>query len=175
MKTLITGIAGTGKSTIVKALNENGIVSTDLHDVPGLMFWRNKTTKEKVAYAPTHSHDWFDTVERVCDIEKLKEILNEREDVIVAGTAGDNQIDYFPLFDKILLLRCSPETLIRRMETRTNKSGYGKTKTEQEDNIEWQKEFDPFVLSHGAIPINTEGDLNDVADRIIAIIKAPVR
>ncbi len=174
-KILITGIAGTGKSTIVKALNEKGMVSIDLHDVPDLMFWQDKTTKEKVVYTPIHSHDWFDTVERVCNIEKLKEILNEHENVIMAGTAGNNQTEYFPLFDKIILLRCSPETLIHRMETRVNKSGYGKTKAEQEDNIEWQKEFDPLVLSHGAIPVNTDGNLNDVIDEIVEVIKTPMR
>jgi broad-specificity NMP kinase len=42
MKILITGIAGTGKSTIVPALQERGITAIDLHDVPGLCFWQNK-------------------------------------------------------------------------------------------------------------------------------------
>lgn len=172
MKVLITGIAGTGKSTIVKSLNERGIFSIDLHDVPGLMFWQDKITKEKVEYTPIHSHDWFDTVDRICDIEKLKEILSKHDNVVMAGTSGDNQTEYFPLFDKIILLQCNPEILIHRMKTRINKSGYGKTKAEQEDNIEWQKEFDPFVLSNGAVSVNTEGDLNDVVDQIVKVINA---
>jgi broad-specificity NMP kinase len=171
MKVLITGIAGTGKSTIVKALNERGILAIDLHDVPGLMFWQNKVSKEKVEYSPIHSHEWFDTVDRICDIDKLKNILNEHEDIVVAGTAGDNQLEYFPLFNKIILLQSSPATLVHRMQTRINKSGYGKTKTEQDNNIEWQKEFDPFVLSKGAIPVNTEGEINKVVDKIIDLIK----
>jgi hypothetical protein len=57
------------------------------------------------------------------------------------------------------------------MQTRTNKSGYGKTKAEQDDNIEWQKEFDPLLLSEGAIPVSTEGNIDDVVDRIIALIR----
>jgi broad-specificity NMP kinase len=171
MKVLITGIAGTGKSTIVKALNERGVNSIDLHDVPELMFWQDKVTKNRVQYTPIHSRDWFDTVDRFCDISKLKDILNESENIVVAGTAGDNQAEYFPLFDKIILLQCSPETLIYRMETRVNKSGYGKTKAEQEDNIAWQKEFDPEVLSHGAIPVDTGGSLDDAVDKIISLIQ----
>ena len=170
MKVLITGVAGTGKSTIVKALNDRGTFSIDLHDVPALMFWQDKVTGERVTYTPIHSHDWFNTVNRICDVSKLKQILNEREDIIVAGTAGDNQEEYFPLFDKIILLQSSPQTLIQRMETRVNKSGYGKTETEQEDNIEWQKEFDPLVLSKGAIPISTEGELSETVNQIIKVI-----
>jgi len=114
MKTLITGIAGTGKSTIVDALNKRGVDAIDLHDVPGLCFWQDKQTKEKVEYTPVHSPDWFDTVNRLCDIEKLKGILSKYDDIVVAGTAGDNQDKYFPLFDKIILLQCSPEVLIIR-------------------------------------------------------------
>lgn len=88
MKTLITGIAGTGKSTIVKALNERGVVAIDLHDVPDLFFWQDKATKEKVEYTPIHSRDWFDTVDRLCDIKKLKEMLDQHNDAVMAGTTS---------------------------------------------------------------------------------------
>lgn len=172
MKVLLTGIAGTGKSTITKALSERGFNSMDLHDVPGLFYWQKRDTKERIGYTQVHSKEWFDTVDRLCDIDKLKEIISNNDDIIVAGTAGGNQTEYFPLFDKVILLQCSADTIIHRMKTRNNKSGFGKTKAEQEDNIEWQSEFDPLVLSYGAIPVNTEGDLNDVLDKIIHIIKA---
>lgn len=172
MKTLITGIAGTGKSTIVKALNERNVVSVDLHDVPGLFFWQKKETKEKVEYSPVHSKEWFDTVDRLCDINKLKEMLDQYTDIVMAGTtSGGNQKEFLSLFDKVILLQSNPQTLIHRMKTRTNKSGYGKTEAEQEDNIEWQKEFDPKMLSYGAIPISTEGTIEDVVQKIIEIIK----
>ena len=173
MKVLITGIAGTGKSTIVKALNERGIVSIDLHDVPGLFFWQNKETKEKVEYSPVQSKDWFDTVDRLCDITKLKEMLDQYTGIVMAGTSGggSNQKEFLSLFDKVILLQSSPETLIHRMKTRTNKSGYGKTEAEQEDNLEWRKEFDPQILSYGAIPVSTEGTIDNVIQKIIEIIK----
>lgn len=172
MRVLITGVAGTGKSTIVKALNERGIASIDLHDVPGLFFWQDKETKQKVEYSPVQSREWFDRVDRFCDIGRLKEILDQNNDTVMAGTASGNQAEYFLLFDKVILLQCNPQTLIHRMETRTNKSGYGKTRAEQEDNIEWQKEFEPTLLSQGAISVNTEGNIDDVVDRIIEIVKA---
>ena len=170
MKTLITGVAGTGKSTIVKALNKRGVSAIDLHDVPGLFFWQDKQTKQKVAYIPGQSKDWFETVDRLCDIDQLKEMLNDCNDIVMAGTAGTYQQELLSLFDTTILLQCNPETILYRMQTRTNKSGYGKTKAEQEDNIEWQKEFDPQLLSDGAIPVDTNGKIDDVVQRIIEII-----
>ena len=172
MKTLITGIAGTGKSTIIKELNQRGIISLDLHDVPDLFFWQDKRTKTKVNYTPVHSRDWFDTVDRLCDINRLKEMFGQYDDIIMAGTtSGGNQKEFLSLFDKIILLQCDTQILIHRMETRTNKSGYGRTKAEQEDNVEWQKEYDPLLISRGAIPVNTEGDIDEVVEKVIEIIK----
>lgn len=173
MKILLTGIAGTGKSTIVKALNERGVAAMDLHDVPDLFFWQDKTTKEKVEYTPGRPKEWFANVDRLCDMNKLKEILDQYADVVVAGTtSGSDQKEFLSNFDKIILLQADPETLIHRMQIRNNKSGYGKSKGEQEDNIEWQKEYDPLLLSLGAIPVDTKGNLDDVVNKIRQISKA---
>lgn len=173
MKILITGIAGTGKSTIAKALNEKGVEAVDLHDVPGVFFWQDKKTGAPVEYAPVHSKDWFDTVDRLCDIKKVKGIFEQNPAIVMVGsTSGSNQNEFFLLFDKIILLQSNPDTLIHRMQTRINKSGYGKTEAEQEDNIEWQKEYDPLLISLGAIPVSTEGDLDSVVGKIIEMIKS---
>ena len=78
MKILITGVGGTGKSTITKALNEKGVATLDLHDIPELFFLQNKETKERVIYTPsTASKDWYDATERFCDLDKLKEVFFE--------------------------------------------------------------------------------------------------
>jgi len=118
MKILITGIAGTGKSTIAKALNGKGIEAVDLHDVPGVFFWQDKKTGVAIEYAPVHSKDWFDTVDRLCDIKKVKEMFEQNPAVVMVGsTSGSNQNEFFSLFDKIILLQSNPDTLVHRMQT----------------------------------------------------------
>ncbi len=170
MKTLITGVAGTGKSTIAKALRERGFCSVDFSDVKDMCFWQD-ASGERVEYAPIHSREWFNDKKRICDIKILKAILAQQEDVVVAGVASGNAHEYLPLFDKVILLQCSPEDNVHRLETRDNPSGYGKTKTEQEDNLEWKKEFDPELLAYGAVPVSTEGELSVVVGPIIDLIK----
>ena len=133
MKILITGVAGTGKSTISKALNEKGISSIDFSDVPGLCYWQHKITKQ-LENPLVKNVEWLDAHERICDIKKLKEILNQRGDVIITGVANinianSNQGEYFDLFDKVLLLQCSPETIVKRMVLR--KTRWGRNKTER--------------------------------------------
>jgi len=57
------------------------------------------------------------------------------------------------------------------MQTRINKSGYGKTKAEQEDNIKWQKEYDSLLISLRATPVSTKDRLGEVVDRIVELIR----
>src|SRR3989344_1154212 len=75
MKVFITGVAGTGKSTIAKALTERGITTVDFSDYPALRYWRNKITKKKSDYSPNNDMSWFDDHECVCDLDELKKLF----------------------------------------------------------------------------------------------------
>jgi hypothetical protein len=63
-------------------------------------FWEDKETKMKVKYKPVHLKEWFDTVDRICDIKQLKEIFDRHHnDIVMAGAAPDgNQKDFFLAF-----------------------------------------------------------------------------
>lgn len=169
MKVMITGVAGTGKSTISEELNKRGIYSIDFSDVPGLCFWQDVNTGEKVDYVPINDPGWFNTKDRFCDKDKLKEIVSEKEDIVVTGVASGNQADLFELFDKVLLLQCNSETFVERMINRDKV--YGKTKTERDDIVEWQKTFDPEMIQAGAIPVSTEGAIEETIEKVISLIE----
>lgn len=166
MRVLITGVTGTGKSTIAKTLNARDITALDFRDIKGLCAWYNKETGGKIDYTPINDPKWFTTHKRICDIQKLKETLDQYKDIVIAGIASGNQTEYLHLFDKVILLQCSREILISRMQTR--EARFGKTKVEQEHTADWQQKLDSLLLPYGAIPINTEGPLDIIVDKIVA-------
>jgi len=60
MKILVTGIAGTGKTSLIRALGEQGYLVIDLDD-SGLCDWIHKETGEIAEYAEGAGKEWIDT------------------------------------------------------------------------------------------------------------------
>ena len=81
MKILITGIAGTGKTTVLAELQKEGYVVIDL-DATGICRWKNKETQEFTEYGETgRDYEWLTQHGWYCDIGKLRQLLSTiRED-----------------------------------------------------------------------------------------------
>lgn len=166
-KFYITGIAGTGKSTLAQELNKRGITALDMDSVPSLCHWKNKVTGEKGEYKSGIGKDWIEAHNWICDVVKLQELLDKYSDNIVIVGIASNRDEYILLFDKVFLLHCGEETLLRRLSTRDT-NVFAKEKSEQEQLLGWYKDFEEKMLKYGAVPINTEEPINVVADRIVA-------
>jgi GrpB-like predicted nucleotidyltransferase (UPF0157 family)/adenylate kinase family enzyme len=162
----ITGVSGTGKSTVAQALKNRGYEVYSIDEIPGLCCWINKNNGKKVDYEAVLNKQFIDTHIWVCDIEKIKQILTDKKGVIVLGIA-ENQNEYVPLFDKVILLQCSPETFIKRIESRVD-NDFGKDTGIQEHLLNTYQEFESNLLARGAIPINTERPIEEVANMIIS-------
>lgn len=168
MKILITGVAGTGKTTFSNLLNTQGFLSMDVSAIPNLCYWRERKTNNKVDLAKNRNFKWFESNERICDPHKLLTIINNYDNIILCGSFF-NIVDLLYLFEKVILLQSNPDELIERLKTR--QSQFGKTKIEQYLVKTWQKEFDPQMISFGAITVNTNAPINIVLEKIINHIK----
>lgn len=165
-KIFITGISGTGKTTIAHALNTKGIHSISIDEVPGLCVWKNKATGEKVDYETELNKTFIDSHDWICDVGILQKLLNvDKEIVVVLGSAA-NQNEFLSLFDKVLLLQCKPETFIERIMQRKD-NDFGKDKSAQDLILSWYQEFENNLLGKGAVPINVEGSIDTVVEAII--------
>src|SRR6185369_10695636 len=97
MKIYITGIAGTGKTTLAHELSKKGIKTISIDEVPDLCYWVNKEDGKKIDYDARldkifiNSHVW------TCDVDKLKDLIKGDERVYVFGIS-ENQEDYLTLF-----------------------------------------------------------------------------
>ncbi len=136
---LVTGVAGTGKSTLAETLKQKNIPCIDGDYDEGIAYWKHKKTGKKV----TDIHSIYGISVRfyewLWDIEKMREFLgNSPEPIIVCGTA-DNKSEAYPLFERIVFLTAGEETLNFRLKTRQNNS-FGKLashrKTAIKDNAE---------------------------------------
>lgn len=166
-KYYITGIAGTGKSTLASELRKHNILTYDVDVIEGLCHWRHKETKEKARYFTGVGKDWIDAHEWICDEEMLRSMLDKHpdSDVIVVGIAS-NQENFLKLFNNVFLLYCSEETFIHRLNTRSEGNNFAKDKSEQEQILSWYKDFQEKMIQLGAIPINTDKPLEEVVAEI---------
>lgn len=169
-KIYITGISGTGKSTIAEELNKKGIYSIDIDSSKyGLCSWKNKETKEAVYFEHGMSKDWMEAHGWYCDIEKLMKLLDTPNDITVAVGITMNQNEYLSMFDKVFLLQCSEKTFLDRLDARTS-NNFGKHPIEKEHVLSFYRDFEKDLIDRGAIPINAEEPLDVVINNIISQI-----
>ncbi len=165
-KIYVTGISGTGKTTVCEELKKRGYYAISIDETDGLCSWVNRETKEKVTVdvelnrAFTSKHKW------ICDIDYLKDLMSVDKDLIFVLGVISNQEDLFGLFDKTLLLQCEPEVFLKRLNTRTN-NDFGKHKDVQDHMLTWYKDFENKSLKGGAVSIDVNKPINEVVDEVI--------
>jgi len=163
-KVFITGMSGTGKSTLANLLKERGYNTIDVDHVQGMCGWRNKITGEK-AFVPEPDNKFISEHDYKCDMTILESIMQKHTGhVFVFGSVGDNS-EFIPLFDSLILLQCNPDTLIYRPQNRDNNI-FGKVEEVQTSILEWKKRFDALMIEAGAVIVNTERELTLVADEV---------
>jgi broad-specificity NMP kinase len=167
-KIYVTGISGTGKTTIAHELNKKGIKAFSIDEVPGLCFWINKASGIKVDYEAKLDQTFIDTHVWMCDVEHLKSLLSINENVIVLGHA-ENENDFLNLFDQIILLQCKPETFIRRILERED-NVFGKDETAQKYLLNTYKDFEEGMIKRGAVSVHTDEALDKVIDKIAGFL-----
>jgi dephospho-CoA kinase len=161
----LTGVAGTGKSTIAKALSDRGIAAFDICADPRLCYWRDRFTKTPVETERGVGKVWLEKNEHVCSVTKLKQLFHSHSGTIVVAGYASNQGEYLALFDKVLFLHCSAKTLLHRLQSRTN-STFAKTAEEQAAVAAQSERAIPKLLAQGAIPISSEGSIAEVVERV---------
>lgn len=133
MRILITGIAGTGKTTALAEIQKHGYVVIDL-DATGICRWKNKETQEVKEYGPDgRDLEWLSLHGWYCDIPTLKKMLScirEDKDVFVAAIA-ENIEDVVKEFDMVFVLNTSDEVIRNRLNSRIN-NHFAKKEDEQE-------------------------------------------
>lgn len=158
---LITGMSGTGKSSVVLRLRELGYRAVDMDDGwPALV--------ELVTDAAGEP-DW------IWREDVIEEALSSDPDVVFIAGAATNQPTFYPRFDHIVLLTAPADVMAdvmaERLRTRTT-NPYGKRPEELALALHYKQTVEPAMRRSATIEIDTTAPLEDVVARIVSLLPA---
>lgn len=148
---LITGMSGTGKSSVIKEMREHGYKAVDMDDSG----WSIDSA----------DGDWIWNEPRVQD---LLDSLEDDEVLFLSGCA-DNQGQFYPQFDKIVLLSAPTDVIMNRLKTRTTNS-YGKRPEELAETLGYIETVEPLLRKGADIEIDTSQSLEDVVNTLLNLL-----
>jgi dephospho-CoA kinase len=148
----VTGMSGTGKSTVLGELARRGYRVVDT-DVGG---WIDDSGAE-----PLWREDRIDGL--------LAEHERSGEPLFIAG-AVRNQVRYYPRFDEIVLLSAPLATMLERIAGRDT-NPFGKTPAERERIIADTEEVEPLLRASATLEIDTRKPLTEVVDQLVAVCR----
>ena len=148
-RVLITGMSGTGKSSLLHELAARGYraVDTDYDGyfqvVGGERLWREDRISALLSSAP----------------DELPGVL------FVQGTTR-NQVLFYPRFHHIVLLSAPPGVLAERLASRTT-NRYGKDPAEHAETLEYQRTVEPLLRASATLEVVTTVPVAQVADIVL--------
>ena len=152
-KILVTGMSGTGKSTVLQVLALRGhrVVDTDTDE------WSH-WVKE-----PDGSPDW------IWREEAIGRLLagHEGGQLFVAG-CKTNQGRFYPQFEHIVLLSAPADILLARIAARDS-NPYGKQPEERARVLQYLAEIEPRLRATATIEIDASAPVSRVAGQLEAL------
>ena len=156
---LITGMSGTGKSTVVEELRVRGHRAVDL-DTGEYSEW--VSPDPAAPGAPVEpDRDWVWREDRVGALLDLE----DGEALFVSGCAA-NMGAFVPRFDHVVLLTAPSDVIAARLRERTN--GYGTDPAEIARVLDLVQEVEPLLRAISDTEIDTSGRLEAVVAAVLA-------
>jgi len=150
-RVLLTGMSGTGKSSIIHELSARGFKAVDTDDG-----WCEPL--------PDGRQRWRE--------DAIGELLDaEDADVLFVAGCEQNQVRFHPRFDLIILLSAPAGVLAQRLASRTTNS-FGRAPGELERVLDDLQAVEPLLRKVAIHEIRTTGSLADVVAEILHLAGA---
>lgn len=173
---LITGVSGSGKSSICAELNNAGYETYDLDSMSDVAIMIDRQTKQPVLKIDHHNDakkiqemDW------IYQEDKLRTLIaDQKNEIAFYCGIPSNLNEILPMFSKIILLSVTNPDIIRQRLTNRTSNDFGKSKEVQEWVLAGKDKLEKELREKGAILVSAEIDLSDTTKTIIEIIAQPI-
>ena len=164
---LIAGVSGSGKSEVGRRLKSLGYETYDTDAFPGLCVMVDKKTGLPTEYDNGNDVEKVQKMKWLCKIDELEKLISHQKDDIAFYCGLPNNFEEMvPLFDQVILLIASPDTIRQRLNARMD-NGFGKSIEVQEHILNHKEAIEKSLKEKGAILINADQDINVVVNEVI--------
>jgi len=163
-RVLLTGMSGTGKSTVIRELARLGHKAIDL-DEPGWSDLANVASQTGPS-AFGAGRDWIWREECVQDLLSV-----EDADVLFLSGCAPNQVKFYSQFDHIVLLSAPVPLMIERLATRTT-NPYGTEPGELAMVLQHKQTVEPMLRRVASLEVDTTVSVERVVETILGLVQS---
>ena len=157
-RVLITGMSGTGKSSVIQELVTRGYRAHDL-DTPEWSEWIDTDPSDSLT--PARGKDW------VWREDRVRALLSQPGDgTLFIGGCAENMGRLFPLIDAIVLLSTPVATIMERLRARSPGS-YGSDAEERRRITDLIATIEPLLRKSADYEIDTRRPIHATVDEIL--------
>ena len=143
-RVLVTGMSGTGKTTVLDELRRRGHLTVDT-DYAG-----------------------WELPDRTWDEHRMHELLSGNHNLVVSGTV-ENQGRFYDRFEHVVLLSAPLQVLIERVSSRTN-NPYGKDREQRAEIARYVDTVEPLLRRGATLELDGRRPVSELADIIEELV-----
>jgi shikimate kinase len=160
-RVLLTGMSGTGKSTVIKELSARGYKAVDT-DYDG--FSELVTVPDDQPTGLDPGQDWVWREDRIQTL-----LSTDDADVLFVSGCAPNQGKFYPRFDHIVLLTAPAHVIVERLAQRTT-NPYGKRPEEVARVLALQQTIEPMLRRGAGHVVDTSVPLDQVVAEVLRLV-----
>ena len=163
---LITGISGTGKSTVIGTLAARGYQAIDA-DCDAFSEWVAVSDDAGTPGTPVEAdRDW------VWRTDRMQALLStEDADLLFVSGCAPNMGQFLPQFDHVILLSAPASVIVERLATRTN-NAYGQRPAEVARVLALIESVEPLLRRAADYEIDTSAPLEEVVSTVLQLAQS---